>query len=335
VAYSQGWLHRFFLPTKPPSVNLGRARINDIVPPSPAPEGMVWIPGGIFWMGANDLPNSQPIHKVQVDAFWLDQTEVTNAKFAKFAQETRYVTVAELQPEPKKFPDVSPTELVPFSPVFMVPDKKVEPNPNEFLKWWKKVPGACWRHPEGPESELKGRDDHPVVHVCYLDAIAYCKWAGKRLPTEAEWEFAARGKLDRKAYVWGDQLMPEKKWMANIWQGNFPNENTEADGFRGTAPVKSFPANGYGLYDMAGNVWEWCSDWYHDNYYSISPQINPQGPNSSYDHLEPSMPKRVQRGGSFLCADNYCRRYLPGGRGKGEPESSANHIGFRCARSAK
>jgi len=206
---------------------------------------------------------------------------------------------------------------------------------DNHLAWWKYVPGASWRHPEGPGSTINGREDHPVVHVCYHDAVAYANWAGKRLPTEAEWEYAARGGLDQKRYCWGDELCPDGKWQANIWQGEFPYLNTEEDGFRGTAPAASFPANGFGLHDMSGNVWEWCADWYRPDYYLESPDRNPQGPSSSHDPMEPGMPKRVQRGGSFLCSDMYCVRYMPGGRGKGALDSGSSHVGFRCVRSAR
>jgi formylglycine-generating enzyme required for sulfatase activity len=299
-----------------------------------APEGMVWIPAGKFWMGSEEgFSDTRPVHEVYVDGFWMDQTEVTNAQFAAFVQATGYVTVAERPPDPKDFPDAPPEKLVPGSIVFTPPDGPVPLN--NHLVWWRYVPGACWRHPEGPQSTIEGRENHPVVHVCWNDAVAYAEWAGKRLPTEAEWEYAARGGLDRKRYCWGDELCPGGRWQANIWQGHFPNENTAEDGFRGTAPVRSYPPNGYGLYDMAGNVWEWCADWYQPDYYAISPARNPQGPSFSHDPLEPTIPKRVQRGGSFLCSDMYCTRYLPGGRGKGDVNSGAGHVGFRCVRSRR
>jgi sulfatase modifying factor 1 len=302
--------------------------------PGPPPEGMVWIPGGEFWMGTDDgFPDTQPVHRVQLDGFWMDRTEVSNAQFAKFVDETGYVTVAERKPDPADFPGVPPEKLVAGSIVFTPPPGEV-PLENHTV-WWSYVPGASWRHPEGPQSTLEGRADHPVVQVCWDDAVAYAQWAGKRLPTEAEWECAARGGLERKRYCWGDELLPGGQWQANIWQGRFPNENTVADGFRGTAPVGSFPPNGYGLVDMSGNVWEWCADWYQPNYYRESPRRNPQGPSSSFDPLEPGTPKRVQRGGSFLCSDLYCIRYLPGARGKGAPDSGASHVGFRCVRSAR
>jgi formylglycine-generating enzyme required for sulfatase activity len=298
---------------------------------------MVWVPGGVFWMGSTQFDDAQPVHKVLVDGFWMDWTEVTNAQFRKFVDATGYVTVAEKTAETAHLPGATDHSLeanLPFSIVFSPPNNKVDPNKISHLTWWKAVKGANWRHPEGPDSDLKERDNHPVVHVSYVDALAYAAWAGKRLPTEAEWEFAARGGLDSKRFCWGDQLTPGGKFQANTWQGEFPNNNTIADGFAGTAPVGSFPANGFGLCDMAGNVWEWCSDWYHPAYYKFSPDRNPKGPRASFDPLEPGVPKRVQRGGSFLCCDNYCMRYLPGARGKGEPESAANHVGFRCVRDA-
>jgi len=305
-------------------------------PPGPAPEGMVWIPPGRFDMGESQedsFADARPVHEVELDGFWMDKTEVTNSQFAKFVKETKYVTIAEQKPDPADFPGVPKEKLVPFSAVFMPP--KPGEKARDELDWWKPVEGACWRAPEGPGSSIKGREDHPVVHICWLDAVAYAKWAEKRLPTEAEWERAARGGLDRKRYVWGDELKPGGKWSANIWQGRFPYEDKKEDGFSGTAPVGSFPANGYGLHDMAGNVWEWCADWYRPDYYKNSPKKNPPGPDDSFDPLEPGAKKRVQRGGSFLCSDGFCIRYLPGGRGKGEIKSGASHVGFRCVRSAR
>lgn len=297
-----------------------------------APEGMVWIPGGEFQMGDPEFPDAKPVHKVVLDGFWMDRTEVTNAEFARFVEATGYVTVAEQKPDAKDFPGVPPEKLVAGSVVFRPPAGPVPLD--QPYAWWDYVAGACWRHPEGPGSSIEGKENHPVVHVCWTDAVAYAQWAGKRLPTEAEWEYAARGGLDRKKYVWGDELQPEGKWLANIWQGKFPAENTQEDGHRTTAPVGSFAPNGYGLYDMAGNVWEWCADWYRPDYYAGSPTRNPQGPDSSYDPHEPGMPKRVQRGGSFMCSDLYCIRYRPGTRGKGDVNSAAMHLGFRCVRAA-
>jgi sulfatase modifying factor 1 len=301
---------------------------------------MVWIPGGEFWMGCEDpaMPDARPLHRVRVASFWMDKTEVTNAQFARFVHATGYVTVAERKPDPRDFPGAPLENLVPGSLVFTPPGGSVPLK--SLYAWWRFVPGASWRHPEGPGSDLKGREKHPVVHVAWEDAVAYARWAGKRLPTEAEWEFAARGGLDRKRYCWGDTLKPGGKWQANIWEGHFPDRNTAEDGFRGTAPVASFPANGYGLYDMAGNVWEWCADWYRPDAYSRllatnGVASNPQGPADSFDPAEPGIPKRVQRGGSFLCCDQYCSRYIAGARGKGAVDSGTSHVGFRCVRSAR
>ncbi|HLJ92067.1 MAG TPA: formylglycine-generating enzyme family protein [Gemmataceae bacterium] len=305
----------------------------DVFPSTP--QDMVWIPTGEFPMGDSEglFPDARPVHKVYVDGFWMDRTEVTNAQFARFVDATGYVTVAERPPDPREFPEVPAEKLVPGSIVFTPPDKDV--SLDRPLSWWRWVPGANWRHPEGPGSTIEGKEQHPVVQICWHDAQAYAQWAGKRLPTEAEWEYAARGGLEQKRYCWGDDLLPGGKWQANIWQGDFPRVNTREDGFERTAPVGSYPANGFGLFDMAGNVWEWCADWYRPDYYAVSPAQNPRGPNSSYDPNEPDLPKRVQRGGSFLCSDVYCVRYRPGARGKGEPGSAASHIGFRCARSPK
>ena len=200
----------------------------------------------------------------------------------------------------------------------------------DYTQWWQWTPGACWQHPEGPKSDLKGRENHPVVQVCWFDAAEYAKWAGKRLPTEAEWEFAARGGLSQQPYVWGREFKPNSKQMANTWQGSFPDRNTAADGYKTTSPVGTFPPNGFGLFDMSGNVWQWCSDWYRPDYYSQSPPNNPLGPPDSHDPDEPGLPKRIQRGGSFLCSDQYCSRYMPGGRGKGAADTGTCHTGFRC-----
>jgi formylglycine-generating enzyme required for sulfatase activity len=308
---------------------------------------MVWIPGGTFWMGdTNGQSDERPVHSVTVDGFWLDRTEVTNEQFERFVRATGYVTVAERKPNPRDFPGVPEENLVPGSIVFSppsledinrervasgLPPLSEYPMDNHFI-WWSYVPGANWRHPEGPQSDLRGREKHPVVHVAWEDAMAYCKWAGKRLPTEAEWEYAARGGLDRKRYVWGDELAPSGRWLANIWQGRFPLENTAEDGFRGTAPVGSYPPNGFGLYDMAGNVWEWCADWYLPDYYAHSPAKNPPGPDTSYDPNEPGVMKRVQRGGSFLCAEVYSTGYRPAYRMKNTPDTGMQHVGFRCAK---
>ena len=308
--------------------------------PAPAPEGMVWIPAGEFSMGseAPEMQDARPFHRVAVDGFWMDQTEVTNEEFTRFVNATGYMTVAERPIDPKEFPGAPPENLVSGSVVFTPPDTKV-PLDNHFV-WWRYVAGANWRHPNGPDSDLKGKEKHPVVHIAFQDAAAYAKWAGKRLPTEAEFEFAARGGLDRKRFVWGDEFKPDGKFQANSYQGHFPDKNTAEDGFSGSAPVGRFAPNGFGLFDMAGNVWEWTADWYRPDYYqnlAATKQVarNPQGPADSFDPSEPGVAKRVHKGGSFLCTDEYCARYMPGGRGKGEPNTGTNHLGFRCVRSAK
>src|SRR3954467_9685308 len=236
---------------------------------APAPQGMAWIPAAEFSMGDDAFPDARPVHRVSVDGFWIDKTEVTNAQFARFVRETGYVTVAEKPPDPKEFPGVHAEDLKPGSIVFTPPDHPV--GLDDAIQWWTYVPGASWKHPDGPASTLDGKDNFPVVHVCYDDALAFATWARKRLPTEAEWELAARGGLDRKPYAWGDEQKPGGKWLANVWQGRFPNENTAEDKFPRAAPVASFPPNGFGLYDMSGNVWEWCSDWYRPDYYAVSP----------------------------------------------------------------
>ena len=316
------------------------------VPPSPAPPGMVWIPGGEFSMGSDAASDSlcrlpgvtrdaQPIHRVAVDGFWMDATEVTNAQFAAFVRATGYVTVAEHRPTRQEFPDARPEDLVLGSTVFTPP---AEPVPlHNALQWWRYVPGADWRHPTGPASTIAGRDKYPVVHIAYADAMAYATWAGKRLPTEAEWEFAARGGAAGNLYAWGNDLKPHGTFHANIHQGTFPVTDTGEDGFAGIAPVAQFPPNGYGLFDVAGNVWEWTSDWYHPDYYARlaadgGVARNPQGPDASFDPAEPGLQKRVQRGGSFLCTEQYCTRYLVGTRGKGEIGTGSNHLGFRCVK---
>lgn len=318
VACAWYGLQRYFTPRYWTADDTDRTQTN-----AATPEGMVWIPGGTFWMGSAEFTDAGPVHQVSVDGFWMDRTEVTNDQFAKFVAATGYVTVVERPPAP---------ELKPFSLVFHKPDRDLDPREADPRDWWRAVPGACWKHPEGPHSDLKGRDNHPVVHICYEDAVAFATWAGKRLPTEAEWEYAARGGRDRNAFAWGNELQPGGKPMANTWQGKFPSHNTLADGYLGTAPVGSFPPNDFGLSDMAGNVWEWCADWYQPKYFPDASARNPRGPSTSHDPNEPGVPKRVQRGGSYLCCDNYCMRYKVGGRGKGEPESTGSHIGFRCVR---
>lgn len=325
------------------------AALPERMPPSksPAPAGMVWIPGGEFQMGtdaAGTHRDEQPAHPVHVDGFWMDETEVTNAQFARFVEATGYVTTAERIPTveellanlPAGTPPPAAEVLVAGALVFTPPHHPVPLN--DVRHWWTWTPGASWRHPEGPGSDLEGRQDHPVVQVSWEDAAAYATWAGKRLPTEAEWERAARGGLNGQLYVWGSDPPSLTKPQANLWTGSFPHENTAQDGFARTAPVRSFAPNGYGLYDMAGNVWEWCSDWYDREWYLKRPKgevtRNPQGPELSRDPMRPYMSQRSQRGGSFLCNDNYCSRYRPSARHGCTPDTGMSHVGFRCAMSS-
>jgi formylglycine-generating enzyme len=325
-------------------VAFGSTVPNSATPPAEAPPGMVWIPGGEFSMGAQNPPDmddvgmkattdSRPVHRVYVDGFFMDKTDVTNAEFEKFVKATGYVTVAERKPRAEDYPGAPPENLVAGSVVFSPPDHPV--SLDNYFQWWTYVHGANWRHPLGPKSNIIGKDNYPVVHIAYEDAEAYAKWAGKRLPTEAEWEFAARGGLAGKPYVWGDEFRPHGKWMANTHEGHFPDKDTGEDGYVGIAPVAQFPANGYGLYDMAGNVWQWTSDWYRPDYYAQLAAAggvarNPQGPDSAFDPSEPGHAKKVHRGGSFLCTDQYCSRYMVGTRGKGDVDTGTNHLGFRC-----
>lgn len=313
--------------------------------PGPPPEGMVWVPGGEFSMGTDAdceslcalkgiTEDASPVHRVRVNAFWMDEHEVTNAAFAAFVKATGYLTVAEVAPTREEFPDAPEEMLVAGSVVFAPPPQAV--SLNDYFQWWEYKKGANWRQPNGPGSSIKGKENHPVVHIAWEDAMAYAKWAGKRLPTEAEWEFAARGGLCGKKFSWGDEFNPGGKYMGNTFQGRFPNEDSGTDGFRGLAPVKQYTANAYGLYDMAGNVWEWCADWYRADYYakwtSNTIADNPAGPQDSYDPMEPGAMKKVHKGGSFLCSDQYCSRYIMGTRGKGEWRTGSNHVGFRCVR---
>ncbi len=317
----------------------------------PDTAGMVWIPGGEFTMGSTDSlarTDESPVHRVRVDGFWMDATEVTNAQFSVFVLATGYKTVAERQIDweemkkqvPPGTPKPADEDLMPGSVVFTPPAHAVDLR--DYAQWWMWVDGACWKHPEGPASTIKGREHHPVVHIAYEDALAYCAWAGKRLPTEAEWEFAARGGLDGNVNVWGDEPVDATK--ANTWQGKFPHRNTAEDGFAGIAPVRSFPPNNYGLYDMAGNVWEWCSDLYQqDTYAKRSRELgptgianNPKGPSRSFDPRNPYEPVvRVIRGGSFLCNDSYCASYRPSARMASSPDTGINHTGFRCVMNAR
>lgn len=282
--------------------------------------------------------DAKPVHKVYVSGFWIDRTTVTNEQFAAFVEATHYVTAAERSADPALYPGAPPEMLKPGAPVFTPPSSPVPLN--NLLNWWRWQKGANWRHPEGPDTNINGRENHPVVQISYDDAVAYAKWVGKRLPTEAEWEFAARGGLDRKMFVWGDEDTPGNKHMANTFQGHFPDYNAGEDGFKGTAAVCSYPQNGYGLCDMSGNVWQWTSDWYRPDYYeALALQggviRDPHGPVDSYDPSDPGVPKRVQKGGSFLCTDQYCMRYRPGGRGKGEAAIGASNVGFRLVQSVR
>jgi formylglycine-generating enzyme required for sulfatase activity len=329
--------------------------------PGKTPPGMVWVPGGKFAMGdAGGAPDKHPDyrsvipehndatveHDVVLDGYWMDKTEVTNRQFQAFVDATDYVTTAEKDIDVRKYyaqaGQTLPKGKSPIRKACSVcfnrnlDPSKVDKSKQLHPAWiyasgiWEPVDGANWKHPEGKGSSIKDRMDHPVVHVSYDDALAYCQWAGKQLPTEAQWEYAARGGLKRKPYPWGDDLKPGGQWYANIWQGTFPTENKVEDGYKFTAPVGKFPANGFGLHDMAGNVWEWCGDWYAPDYYTRSPRRNPSGPKEGYDPNEPTIPKRVQRGGSFMCSDNYCIGYSVAARMKGEPEAASFHLGFRC-----
>jgi sulfatase modifying factor 1 len=299
---------------------------------------MVWIPGGTFRMGSNDhYPEEAPVHRVTVDGFWIDRTPVTNRQFKRFIIATGHRTTAEIAPQAKDYPGVLPHMLYAGSLVFMRPHSTFDLR--DWSQWWSFMPGADWRHPYGPTSNINILNDHPVVHVSCSDALAYAKWAGKDLPTEAEWEFAARGGLDGAEFAWGDELMPGGVHMANIWQGNFPLQNLHEDGYERTSPVTAFPPNGYGLHDMIGNVWEWTSDWYAPKHEADAPKARciPQNPSGggeegSYDPRLPNVriPRKVIKGGSHLCAPNYCRRYRPAARHAEAIDTSTSHVGFRC-----
>ncbi|MCE5318626.1 MAG: formylglycine-generating enzyme family protein [Parachlamydia sp.] len=313
------------------------------------PPGMVWIAGGEFTMGTDDpgaRADERPAHRVKVDGFWMDATPVTNREFQEFVKATGYVTTAEKAPTleeimaqvPPGTPSPSPDMLVAASLVFK-PSSGPVPLSNHH-RWWDWVPGASWRHPLGVKSSIEGKEDHPVVQISWFDAVAYAEWAGKRLPTEAEWEFAAVGGREKKSqYVWGDEEFSEEKPQCNIWQGDFPYKSSKPGGVFGTTAVKTYPQNPYGLYDMAGNVWQWCHDYFHINYYADEAKkgvsINPEGPATSYDPQEPFAKKRVHRGGSFLCHDSYCKGYRITARMKTCPDTSLNHLGFRCAMTAE
>ena len=296
---------------------------------------MVWVPGGTFVMGSDDhYPEEASAHRVSVGGFWMDRCAVTNAEFRRFVGATGHVTVAEQRPDPADYPGADPARLVAASAVFRKPRERV-PLTDPY-RWWAHVPGASWRHPRGPQSSLKGLDDHPVVHVAWDDVVAYAAWAGKDLPTEAEWERAARGGLEGTEFAWGDELTPGGRHMANVWQGEFPVHNDALDGYEYTAPTRSFPPNGYGLFEMIGNVWEWTADWYRDHgeiAHACCTLDNPRGGERerSADARDPvRVPRRVMKGGSHLCAPNYCRRYRPAARMAQAIDTSTSHLGFRC-----
>jgi len=335
-------LYRTVFASDDPARQFNPPLVTEIPAGTETPDGMVWIEGGAFQMGSGTGARDEgPVHLVGVDGFWMDATEVTNAEFQRFVEATGYVTIAE------KTPDVEQVRKASGNPNADIPDdlcvagsicqKAISPDeidPEvatewEHYQWWEYVPGANWRHPEGEGSSIEDKMDHPVVHVAFEDVMAYCKWAGKRLPTEAQWEYASRGGLEGKTYPWGDELKPDGEWMTNIYQGEFPFRNTEADGYRTTAPVGSFPANDYGLHDMSGNVWEWTADWYQPDYYRFSPKRNPTGPDRGLRDSD-GMVKKSQRGGSFLCADSYCNKYRNSARMRGELSSGTFHCGFRC-----
>lgn len=334
-------------PMNPGNSDFAATVPNDEPSPTEVPPGMVWIPGGEFSMGATTtqslnsvgmqaVHDSRPVHRVRVAGFWMDATEVTNSSFAEFVKATGYVTLSERALRPEDFPGVPLENLVAGSAVFAQPDHPVPLD--DATQWWRYLAGANWRHPHGPDSSIEGKDQYPVVHIAYEDAVAYANWANKRLPTEAEWEFAARGGLSGKLFPWGDEYTPESRWMANTHQGHFPDHDTGDDDHLGISAVAQYRPNGYGLYDVAGNVWEWVSDWYRPDYYAQlaaagSVSIDPHGPSSSFDPEEPQTPKRVHRGGSFLCTDQYCSRYMVGTRGKGDVNTGTNHLGFRLVRS--
>jgi formylglycine-generating enzyme required for sulfatase activity len=310
------------------------APVDDAVRPT-FPD-MIWIAGGSFRMGSDvHYPEEAPAHRVSVDGFWMDRTPVTNAQFRAFVEATGHKTFAEIAPDPAQYPGAIKAMMHPGSLVFVKPSGPVDMR--DFHNWWKFVLGADWRHPRGPNSTIKGRDDHPVVHIAYEDAVAYAAWAGKALPAEAEWEFAARGGLDGAEYAWGEELTPGGEPMANFWQGEFPWQNLKTDGFEGVSPVGAFPPNGYGLVDMIGNVWEWTTDWYSAKHAGKSGCCVPSNPrggaeDGSYDSCQPQIriPRKVIKGGSHLCAPNYCRRYRPAARFPEPVDTSTCHLGFRC-----
>jgi formylglycine-generating enzyme required for sulfatase activity len=299
---------------------------------------MKLLPGGVFRMGSDrHYSEEAPAHRVAVDAFWIDRTPVTNRQFKKFVRETGYVTFAELPPDPKDYPDALPHMLFAGSLVFEPPAGAVDLR--DCAQWWQFTRGADWRHPYGPKSNINALDNHPVVHISFSDAIAYATWAGKDLPTEAEWEFAARGGLDGAEFAWGRAFIPGGCHMANTWQGNFPHENRNEDGFARTSPVTAFPENGYGVHDMIGNVWEWTTDWYSQNHDADAlksccvpenPRGGPEAASIDASQANSRIPRKVIKGGSHLCAPNYCRRYRPAARQAQPIDTSTCHVGFRC-----
>ena len=305
---------------------------------APSGQELIWIAGGTFRMGSDrHYPEEAPVHRVTVDGFWMDRTPVNNRQFREFVRATGHVTMAERSPDPKDYPGALPHMLRAGSLVFKPPRGPV--SLSDWSQWWKFRFGATWRHPAGPGSSIAGLDDHPVVHVAYEDALAYARWAGKDRPTEAEWEFAARGGLDGAEFAWGDEFTPGGRHMANTWQGVFPMQNLANDGYERTSPVTAFPPNGYGLHDMIGNVWEWTRDWYTPKHPNDAPKAccipeNPRGgrEDESYDPCQPQIriPRKVLKGGSHLCAPNYCRRYRPAARHAQPVDTSSSHIGFRC-----
>lgn len=300
----------------------------------------VWVPGGSFRMGSDrHYPEEAPAHYVAVAGFWIDRTPVTNGQFRQFVEATGHVTIAEIAPDPKDYPGALPEMLHPASLVFTPPGRPVDLR--DFRNWWNFKRDANWRRPYGASSSIDGMDDHPVVHVAYQDIEAYAAWAGRELPTEAEWEFAARGGLDAAEYAWGAEFTPGERAMANTWQGAFPNENLGTDGYERTSPVEAFPPNGYGIFDMIGNVWEWTQDWYSSKHEGTAQMPccavpNPRGGKveGSYDPAQPDVriPRKVLKGGSHLCAPNYCRRYRPAARHAQPVDTSTSHVGFRCVR---
>jgi formylglycine-generating enzyme len=296
---------------------------------------MTWIPAGEFLMGSADFyPEEGPVNAVALDGFWIDEHPVTVAEFRRFVKATGHVTLAERAPDAADYPGADPALLVPGSLVFRPTSGPVDLR--DFRNWWDWMPGAFWRRPEGPGSNVGGRERHPVVHIAHADAMAYAQWAGKDLPTEAEWECAARGGLEQKAFAWGDEFAPKGRMMANTWQGEFPWQNLRSDGYERTSPIRSFPPNGYGLYDMTGNVWEWTSDWFSPRHpdHVDKPCCVPRNPRvpsdeQSYAHGE-AIPRKVIKGGSHLCAPSYCLRYRPAARQAEAVDTSTSHIGFRC-----